>query len=302
MKRKWLLVTAILVIGSLYSVGSIYGCDLSDKEAINLTVNFCNKMDVVYSQAPWVNRTDHYSRVTNLESKDVWFGAREDYKITMRVGCNNKEVEFFGNWDIKNQVRKKYKISSITWEPHDWPPFLSESKAKEIILTIVDRIGLPKDAEFHSLVLDKEAGQWAATWIRKYNGFQYEKDNINIKIMAVDGEFFLYSINYEGKSCPTEIKVTKEKAIEAGLQEIWRLRGNLEKQKPNYEIVSAELKIVQPNAQMGKISMNFSAESRLAWVLVYELKSPYKTYCPQRMTIKIDSGTMEFLGGDFTRC
>jgi len=301
MKREWLFVIAILMIGLLCSGESIYGCDLSDKEAIGLSVNFCSKMGIICSQEPWVLRTDHYFRVSDLEKKEVVFGARGDFKIFMSVSCNNKEVDYFDNSELEQQVRIKYKIPNNTQVPHNWPLFLSETKAREKILTVANKIGLPKDAEFKAVGLDKENGQWSATWIRKYNGFHYENDHINIKIMAVDGEFYSYGKYYVGKPCPTEVKVSKEKAIEAGSREIWRLRGIM-LQIPNYEIASAEVKIVQPNTRMDKITGNLSTESRLAWVLVYELKSQHEADCPQRITIKIDAGTKEFLGGDFTRC
>lgn len=286
-----------------------FSCAISDKEARASTKIFCNKMGIIFSQEPWVMETDYVWRIDNSEVKEVAFGERGDYRGFIKVSCNDKEVVFYLNSELRNQIQKKFKISSITTEPHNWPPFLSEEKAKEIIFSIAKKIGSPPDVEFYQLGLDKENGIWSGNWIRKHNGYIYEKDGIRIEIMAVDGEFYSYSKSYYGKPCPTDVKVNKEDAINEGWQQIYRLfkEVNWNKQKPDYEIKSAELKIVQPNTLAGKIITHHSTESRLAWVVVYGLKIKPDRYklaevsYLQRMTIKIDAATKKFLGGGYTQ-
>ncbi len=307
-KLKWLLIFIVLLC--VISNKSTLACNMTDKDALSSAKNLCKKMGIDYSQEPWVLRTRYAWSIDNSEVKDVEFGKRGDYKISVDVNCATKEADAFFNWDIKRRVRKKYKISPVTTEPRNWPPFLSESKAKGKIFAIARKIGLPSDVEFSQLGLDKNNGYWTGDWKRKYMGYEYETDTISITIMAVDGELFSYYRNYYGKPCPTEVKVNKEEAIEQGWSEISRLFGKVVywwKYKRDYEIKSAELRIVQPNTLAGQIVRQHSTESRLAWVIDYGLKT---TPTPQKLnevsylqliTIKIDAATMKFLGGDFTQ-
>lgn len=308
-KMKYILILVNIIIGSLTLTGDICACAISDKEAIALSKNFCSKMSVTCLGEPWVRSTEPFGLVNDLEFKDVEIGEQRDHKISFQICCNHKEVIGFYNWELERQVRKKYKISSVTWEPHNWPRFLSEKKAKEIILSIAKKIGLPRDMEFAQLRLDKEKGIWSGHWIRKHNGFEYEEESVGIDIMAVDGEFYTYGKRYVGKPCPTEVKVSKEEAIKEGWEQIARLfsQVNWKKYKKDYEIKSAELKIVQPNTLAGKIVPRYSRESRLAWVIVYGLKTqpdPNKLRTINYLRgidIKIDAATMKFLGGDYTQ-
>lgn len=308
-KLKCLLIFVFLSCFIIISKLTL-ACGMTDEEALNSAKNFCKKMGVLYLQEPWVLRTQYSWSIDNSEVKDVEFGKRGDYKISVDVNCATKEAEAFFNWDIERYVRKKYKISPITTEPRNWPPFLSEDKAKKKIFVIAEKIGLPPDVEFSRLGLNKENGYWGGSWIRKHNGFPYEEDKIRIEIMAVDGEFFSYYKKYYGKPCPTDVKVSKEEAIEQGWSEISRLFGKIVywvKYQREYEIKSVELKIIQPNTLAGQITRQNSTESRLAWVIDYGLKTPptpkklKEVNYLQLIRIKIDAATKKFLGGDFTR-
>ena len=306
---KVMVLLAMTLIYMLLLPIATFGCSISDAEAISSAVNFCNKMGIKFSHQPWVLSTNNSSRFGNSETKEIAFGERGDFKGFITVNCDNQEVNSYLNSELRNMVKKKYKIPSVTSEPHNWPQFLSENKAKERIFSIAKKIGLPSDVEFSQIGIDKENGLISGRWIRTLNGFPYEQDKIRIEIMAVDGEFYSYNKIYHGKRCPTAVKVRKEEAIEEGWVQIEQLfkKVDWKRHKKDYEIKSAELKIVQPNVLAGQIVRRHSTESRLAWVFVYGLKSPPSRdklgeigYL-QSIKIKIDAGTKKFLGGDFSR-
>jgi hypothetical protein len=305
-KKIILLSISIIILIALFLViKSLFICNVSDKEAIALAKAFCNKMGVNCSQEPWIFDTDFVLPIKNSKVKMVDFG-KNDKDISISISCHNKEVCFFANWKIKKSVFKKYNISSIiTNEPRKWPPLLPESKSKEIIFTIANKIGLPSDVEFSKLSLDKYYGYWIGYWTRKHNGFPYELDFIEIKILAIDGEFYVYRKWFFGKPCPTEVKITKEEAIKEGWRQVTRVftKVDWKNHKDDYRVKSAELKIVQPNVISGQFSSFLSTNSRLAWVLIYGLKEQpderklQEVDYMEQMTIKIDAATKEFLGG-----
>lgn len=310
MKRLMIiLILTIILINIIVLPITTYGCGISDAVAISSAVNFCKKMGINFSREPWVLSTNNSSRFSNSETKEIAFGERGDFKGFVTVSCDNKEVYSYFNSELRNTVQKKYKIPSVTSQPHNWPLFLSESKAKERISSIAKKIGLPSDVEFTQIGIDKENGLISGRWVRKLNGFPYEQDKIRIEIMAVDGEFYSYNKTYHGKRCPTEVTVRKEEAIKEGWAQIERLfkKVDWKKHKKDYEIKSAELKIVQPNVLAGQIVRRHSKESRLAWVFVYGLRSlPSRDKLGeiaylQSIKIKIDAGTKKFLGGDYSR-
>lgn len=311
-KIIYIFVCVILVVSVLFFWRDTLCCEISDKDAIDTGKQFCQKMGIItFSQEPWVSRTDHFWRRNYDRFKEIEFGEKGDSKISLYVSCGSKDVISYNNWELRDQIRKKYKIPSVTSEPHNWPPFLLEEKAKEIILSIATKIGLPSDFEFQRFWLNKEDGIWSGHWIRKQNGFQYEIDanSMNIGVAAVDGEFISYYKSASGKPCPTDVKVNKEEAIEQGWQDIFRLFQDVDwnKHKQDYK-VSAELRIVQPNTLAGQMVRQYSKESRLAWVIVYDLIKPEQADQLKlkadavrylyRITIKIDAATKKFLGGE----
>jgi len=284
--------------------GTAFACNISDANAIASAKHFCKKLGIKYTHEPWVSRNDYIWRTDNSEVKRIEFGEKGNYEISMDVSCNNQEVVGFFNWEHDDQLRKKYKVSSITTKPRNWPPFLPENKAKEKIFSLAKKIGLPPDAKFAALVVDNERGVVNGRWIRTVNGYTYDKDNIEIEIMAVDGEIFLYRKQYFGKPCPLELKVKKEEAIKEGWKQIEKLfkKVDWKKHKNDYNVKSADLKIIQPNVLNGKLMKMYSTESRLAWVIQYGLnkrpdcKKLAEISYLQSITISIDAGTNMLLG------
>lgn len=300
------LVLIILLLQCVYSIAeSAAECSVTDAEAISIAKNFCKKVSISFSREPSVRRIKESSIDGKAIAKQIEFGERGDSKGAIDVSCSNNEVLYYQNWELRNNVRKKYRIPSVTTEPHNWPPFLSEEKSKKIMTSIANKVGLPSDAEFSSLDIDRVNGQMSGKWVKKYKGFPYEGDGIRIGIMAVDGEFVSYSKSYYGKPCPTEVNVSKPEAIKEGWKQIERLfsgQADWNRHEDDYEIKSAELKIVQPNVLAGRIVSRRSPQSRLAWVIEYKLKDKLKQADSLLLIkIKIDAGTKKFLGGDHSR-
>ncbi len=308
MKKFFLFIMTIVTIGLFFFIRTILGCSISDKEAIAIAKDFCTKVNISFSQEPQVLDSHYIWLMLNAKVKDIAFGERGNTEKEIRVSCDKRQVVDFFDWAISRHVRKKYKVSSVTTEPHNWPPFLSESKAKETIFSVADKIGLPSDVEFSKLLLFKDEGIWKGWWIRKHNGYSYEDDRIEISIMAVDGELFIYGKTFRGKPCPTGVKINKVEATEEGWIHIKRIFPAVDwnKYQQAYKIKSAELKIVQPNVLAGKIIPWFSTKSRLAWKIIYELEpsGQDRLSAPefkQQIIIKIDAATKKFLGGDYTQ-
>lgn len=296
------LIAAIVMVGLVFIINSIFGCHLSDKQAVTLARDFCSKLGIICSEEPQVlgSHFNSYGLMLNTKVKEVSF---DDVTMRISVNCSNREVAGCLNQDIERQIRRKYRISYSKSEPHTWPPFLSEDKAKEMIFSIAEKIGLPQGAEFSRMTLNEERGLWAGYWIRKHNGFRYDRDSIGISIMAVDGEFVSYHKSFLGMPCPTDVRLTKEEAIEAGWKQVEKYLGTERwtKYRSAFEVKSADLLIVHPTIWEGMVVPPwYSTKSRLAWHIVYGLKSRddrmriavgFKT----RMTLEIDAATKKFL-------
>lgn len=305
-KIIFLSIPIIILIILFLIIKTLFFCNVSDNEAIELAKAFCNKMGVKYSHEPWISDSMYETLILNSKVKIVEFGQKGDSIISIFVNCRNKEVVYFSNRKITESVYDKYNISSIiTNEPRKFPPFLSESKAKEIIFSIAEKINLPSDAEFSKLSIDKNFGYWIGHWKRKYKGFFYDEDfnSITITIMAIDGEFYNYRKRFFGQPCPTNVKITREEAKKESWRQLNRIFSSKSwnEDKDIYEIKSDDLKIVQPNAFFGRFSPLYSTKSRLAWVVVYGFKKEPEepTMLPERITVNIDAETKKFLGGGY---
>ncbi len=307
LKARYALIAVVLLV--IISIKLLLVCKVSDKEAITLTKAFCAKMAVAYNYEPWVLTTTFQRLMLHFREKEVVVGKTGDYKLSVDINCNNKEVVGFHNYDLRDQVFKKYNISFDNRKPCKWPPFLPESDAKKVIFSLANKIGLPQNMEFSYIALDKATGTWSATWKRKYNEYTYENDFIHIDVMAVDGEFVSYGKFFLGEPCPTVVKIPKEKAIEEGLKRVYKflIDERAKKHLRDYVVMSAELKIVQPNAWFGIMTPFYKSKSRLAWVIVYELKDKTDRKLVEdvdfkyKFIFKYDAATGKFVGGDYSR-
>lgn len=296
------LITSMIVL-CCATGAALPMCKIIDEEAIEAAISFCRKIGVKFSGKPWIMMTHELSRQENSSAKDVAFGERGNTNGIIMVNCNDRNIIYYDNLELIRNIKKKYGISPKPSGLSNWPPFLTEDKARERMLIIAKSIGIPKDMVLDKMRLSEKGGKWLGYWSRKLNGFYYEDNKITTTIMAVDGELVFYRNRYYGKPCPTEVKVSKEEAIKEGWRHAERL---LSLQKSNRSMesynIKSELKIVQPNVSVdGGIVHRRSPESRLAWVINYSLKQRTGDDDLVHITMKIDAATKKFLGGEHTR-
>jgi hypothetical protein len=254
--------------------------------------------------------------LANKNIKEVVVGSRNYREIELDVSCTEKEVISFFNWQLRDKIFQKFNISHDNRKPRKWPHTLSADEAKKLLLNYAKKIGIPHDAEFSALKLDlQNHGTWNGYWIRRLNGFPYEDDSITVGIMPIDGEFYSYRKKYFGRTCPTYVNVTREDAISSGWDKIRKyidekISDNI---KREYEVRSAELRIIQPNVFLGMVVPIWkSKQSRLAWVIEYELRAEptaikYENKLDEfghhdKFILKFDSATNKFLGGETGPC
>jgi len=276
MKKAALLILVALVAGLAVYIKISSSCYLSDAEAISIAKDFSSKLNTPFIFEPVVRNADH-SWWLNSEPrvKEVTFNRRESSELEFKINCATKQVVAYYNWKIRRQVREKYNISNVTTEHHNWPGFLSKVKAKEILISISNKLEIPTSLYFNDLSLDKDNGFWSGWWVRKYKGYSFESDGAGISIAAVDGEIVSYGLSLVGEPCPTEVKISKEQAIEESLMHASALfkAATWAKYKDQFDVVSAELKIVQPTIFHSWSFPWYSTSSRLAWKVVFQLRS-----------------------------
>jgi len=278
-------------------------CDLPDEKAIEMSETFSKRVGVGIGSNSWV------SGKLLERLKRVMYRRNGHLEVSVDIDCGNKEVISFVNLKLRDQVFNKYEISMDNRKPRNWPAILPENKAKEIVFSYANRIGLPQDVKFSHMRLDKiDSGTWNAHWKRMHNGYPYEDGSLSIGIMAIDGEFFSYGKFFRGKPCPTDVKIPKEKAIAVGRNKISSLMSD-EKAKrhlQDYVVSSSELKIVQPNAVFGFLTPFHRSNSRLAWVVTYSLPSNDPKLAEDvnfadKFVIKVDAATGKVIGGSLSR-
>lgn len=279
-------------------------CKLTDNEAIIIANKFYNKMSVGHTSKPFMpSKSIPEMFVFGTNYKKVVVGPANNNIVT-NIDCNSMEVIHFMNSTIQHSAQNKYTISHDNKLVLQWPTFMSEQKAEEIIMSFANRIGLPRDFEYSKIGLDKNKGLWTARWKRKFNGIEFEDDYIIISVMAIDGELYGYTKWLKGKPCATEAKVSKAEAIEVANKEfadhftkdIWA------KNKDKFEVKTAELKIV-PDKTIWKRILSLNCKSRLAWVIEYDTKKGMERDTVGILNedvsiIRIDAATKEILSSE----
>jgi len=294
---------AIIVIAVGVALLVLWFSGVSDKEAIDIAKKFYQKTGVRVASEPWVDSYRLIELVTGR--KEVVVGERGHFSLLTSVSTKAEEVVLFSN-SILLPTMLKWKRAAAEKQKQ---VALSEAEAKEAILRLASRIGLPGDFELDSIRLDKEYGLWGGYWKRKYRGYPFENDSISIRIIAGDGEFYSYGKSFSGRPCPTEVAVTRENSMEVARKKVYSLLSDerAKKHLPDYVVSSPELKIVQPNVIFGWFSPYHRANSRLAWVVVYTLSdSKYDLAIgdvnfAERFVIKIDAATGKVIGGSSAR-
>jgi len=275
-------------------------CKLKDAEAVQLSKKFCKLVNASVDSEPWVLSSKKGSINSTDEVKEVVVGPRGTFKLSIDIGCKDKQIKMFQNIGVRDYVFLKYHISRDNRKARQWPQALSENKAKELLFQKANLIGLPPDVKFKSIILDKQYnGVWIATWVRTLNSFPYENDFVSISIMAIDGELFSYNRFFSGEPCPTKVKVSENAAKEIAKRKIQSILS--QKNALNYIVASTDLKIVQPNAFLGIFTPFSRHKSRLAWVFRFNryigANNIAEGNLPDFIIIKVDAATGKVIGG-----
>ncbi|NVN98433.1 MAG: hypothetical protein HXX17_03845 [Geobacteraceae bacterium] len=285
---------AIIVIAGALVLLVLSLSGISDKEAVDVAKRFYQKTGVRVTAEPRVD--SHWLVELMTGEKEVVVGEREKRFSLLTLSTKTKEVASFTllQWK-KSEAEKQIKLE------------LSESEAKETIIGLASRIGLPRDFELDTIKLDKKDGLWGGIWKRKYHGYPFEKDLISIGIREGDGEFFSYWKSSSGRSCPTDVVVTREQALEIARNKVYSLLADERAHLQDYVVSSPELKIVQPNAVFGRFSPYHRANSRLAWAVMYTVNNNKQDLTignanfKEWFVIKIDASTGMVIGGSSAR-
>jgi hypothetical protein len=267
---------------------------VSTQEAVGAAQAFCKKFNLACSGLPIMVKyfpvgflskvgPNHYSVVHAFHSYSndphglyICYGDNEiksakdieDRQPVCFVIGNTKEVGVYANQSIHSFQYRKYYSKSLNRAI--WPEFMSEAKARKILIFIASKLSIPDDMVFDRMEKNEEWGVWNTVWLRKTNGYIFEGDAISISIMGQTGEFIGYTKTYRGVPCPTEVKISKEQALNVGWEKLrrvlpWKIKN---KAKDIYKTES-ELMIIQTN-KFGKSSIPAKLNgSRLSWVVKY---------------------------------
>lgn len=316
-KITYTVSVTIIVIMAVIAINPNH-CKLPDQVAVDISKEFIRKMKIRHVAEPAVVDYDKNLNKNWLLSVYVWFSPGDKYGKTVVITNNNhteqeitvsceRDITYFCDTELNRRIFQKYNISSNNRIPRKWPPLLSEKKAQQIATSFASNLGPLKDMEFSKMRLDLNLnGTWVACWKRTLNGYPYEDDLLSIEIMAIDGELYRYEKRFLGKPCPTEVKVSKEDAISQAWKKASSYFSNSkwEKIQNEYEVKSADLKIIQPNAFFGFVMPMWKSKySRLAWVITLapkiepDDKKRLEIGYHDQFIIKIDAADNRFLGG-----
>jgi hypothetical protein len=253
---------------------------------------------------------DYFQDVKKVICQDkslIKKGMKDRYALFL-IRNKSKEIEEYANGPIYDFYSQKYSKSTQPkyggkpiWYVV-WPEFIPEEKAKDIFLSIAAKLRIPSDMFLEKIIKNKKEGVGDAIWVRKRNGYRYDGDAISISIMGASGEFVAYTKTYRGTPCSTEMKISKEQAIDMGWE---KLRKYLPRKvrrmgKAGIDLyeVKAEPLIIQTSAfgHGGRPIVKIKG-SKLAWVIKYTFtggfintvhKQPYEDWTKEEKEARDD--------------
>lgn len=309
-RRSFLIIGLSVVAATLIGLGFCMP-RISDKEAIEAVKSLSEKLNINYRDHLLVTKK-RIIQTLLLGGDVITVVLPEDKEFFAFVSRRNKEVTALYNPKSMISALKKIGIEYI----ETWPPFLNrnndkvnlfinESQAKVSLLEYATKIGLPSDVQPPEFSLNKPRGLWTAKWARKYNGYPFEKDNVTISIVALNGVFYGYSKSYNGEHCSTEVIVDKNKAVNTAFKMFvdYFASDEWEKNKDKFQIESAELKIVKPDELWRRLIPFYNPSSRLAWVVVFDVKKGQETKTigvlnKDKSVIKVDASSNKILSSE----
>jgi hypothetical protein len=277
-----LVVAALTVVQGCNGIGNT----VTDEEAIITARRLSQKLGLELTDKLVVKSTPILLTLfagDDVKNAKLIYSTNKNKLIAM-VSRKNKEVTTLTNPDamerVLNKLGPEYRKTLPPFWNKDKPElFIDESKAKSLLLGLSNQIGLPGDIESPVISLNKDYGLWTARWQRKYNGYLFDKDYISISVNAVSGEFEGYTKSFNAEPCQIEVKTDKNMAIETAYKKFINYfpSDEWEKNKDKFELVSAELRIVKPDEYWQRLIPFSSAKTRLAWVVVFDVKKGQET-------------------------
>ncbi|MEW6418768.1 MAG: hypothetical protein AB1480_11720 [Nitrospirota bacterium] len=206
-----------------------------------------------------------------------------DKYVHFLVRDKSKEIELYANVALYEMYMSKRAWYKKTRQSR-MLEFMPEDKAKQIFNSLAKKLQIPSDMVFEKINKNDPiyGSVWSAVWLRKRNDYRYEGDAISISIMGATGEFVAYTKTYRGVPCSTEMKISKEQAIEIGWKKLqkyftWKMKKIGEKARALYE-VNAEPLIIQTGA-FGRSSKPVKIKgSKLAWVIRYTFTGGFEKW------------------------
>jgi len=284
---------------------------ISDNEAIGIARSLSERLNIKHNHELKV-RWKGIAEILFFGTDTLPVVFSDNNKLLAFVSRKNKVVTRLNNPEAMDRVLDKLGPEyRKTWPPFwkiDKPElFIDENQARVILKGLSEKIGLPNDVQDPEFHLNKEYGHWTARWKRKYNGYLFDKDYVSITIIAINGEFDGYSKDYKAGPCPTEVKVRKEEAVQKAFKRFLEdfPAGMWEKNKDKFEVVSADLRIVKPDEYWRRLVPFSDSESRLAWVVVFDVKKGKENTTigilnKDKSVIDVDAATNEILSSDIS--
>ena len=265
------IITIIIcsVIVTLISVRKL--CNVSDDEAISIAKHFLKRVDVNSDGEPSIKRDISQILVFGLRSKLVLFG-KDSNALLLNIDCNNGNVVNFKNRGLLYRASNRSSSNGGRNSLAE-PQILDKEKARLIILSYGNLIGLPGDVLFSSIRLDKTNSVWIGQWKRSFNGIEFEGDYVAISIMASGGELYGYSNSIHGTTSKTEPSITQKQAIDVSYNEFASFFSETKwnQNKNKFEVKSVELKLVNSSSFLSQILFS-RYDTKLAWVVVIDTK------------------------------
>jgi hypothetical protein len=272
---KKIMVTALsvlLLVLSVYCLKIYLKCELTDKEVKGVIQEFCTKMNIAFQKDNFLDNKYQSIRIGEGFT-EVVVGHANERKYIAKINCKTKELVHFTRNGILQSYRNKYMINVGTVRQIKWPSFIEENKAKDLLVSLANHIGLPDGAELAEVSLDKNDGIWVAKWKKIYRGVAYENFCMAVAILAVDGEFYSFNKSIEREPSPTEVKIGRPEAISIAYKRFVSYFSNeeWEKNKDIFELKSAELNYAITDTVINQIIHN--DRPRLVWVIVFDAKN-----------------------------
>ena len=254
----------------------------------------------------------------------------DDGILDIEIDRKTGEIVRFFNWQVKQSLEKKQEKF----------PEIKATKTEEEILKLAENYiklitGKSPPSNYIPEIeyYDKDdywRGEWRITYRRVLNGYLYEgidTDRLEVRIADYSGELISFVKKPESETCPTEVKISEEKAKEIACKlSMWllaRLGGVILSRKEWAKITtvsSCKLRIVHPNHSFNlmygmirgilrsilqdKLPSSFrydlTSKNRLAYVVEVEIQGEERMKIIHSVKVYVDAATGKVLGGDMS--